>query len=361
MKSKVMKKGVLVLFLGLAIVLSPKVGNIDIAKAESQIKPIELTLNTMLPARSWAAVKEWGPWAKKIEELCGGRVKITIYWGDTLTSASDAYDSAVKGIADMAWGTHAYSPGRFPMSSVFTLPGLAQSMVAGQHIIYDLYQKFPQIEAEHKGVKVLWLAGLREYSVFTADKPVRRLEDFKGLRLRASGDTAAPTKVWGAAPISMPITECYTALQRNVIDGTIADWTVVVAFKIDEVTKYATFAPLSANTLFLVMNEKKWNSLPKDIQEIFEREGKRHWLEFPVHSDEFAFGVIKKFKGMPGHEVIALPPKEREKWIKTAAPVYSDWVANMEAKGLPGKELLDEARRLAKKYNAEYPAPWLAL
>ena len=119
-------------------------------------KPIELTLNTMLPARSWAAVNEWGPWAKRIEELCGGRVKITIYWGDTLTSASDAYDSAVKGIADMAWGTHAYTPGRFPMASVFTLPGLAQSMVAGQHIIYDLYQKFPQIEAEHKGVKVLW-------------------------------------------------------------------------------------------------------------------------------------------------------------------------------------------------------------
>lgn len=321
--------------------------------------PIELTFNTHMPARSWGAMQEWGPWCKGVEAKCNGKLKINVFWGATLSSPMDAYDSAVMGVADMAYAAHTYTPGRFPLMSLFELPGFGKSMMASQHILYDLYKQFPEFEAEHKDVKVIWLGAIREMTFNMVAKRVHSIEDFKGLRIRASGGSTAETiQLWGGAPILMPITDSYMALQRNVVDGTTTDWNIVPAFKFDEVTKYATIAPVPGNPMFLVMNLKKWNALPKDIQDAILGEGERHWLEGARMADEEAYRIIQRYEKMSGHEVFVLPHEERERWLKAAQPVYDKWVADMEAKGYPGKKILDTAMTLAEKYNTEFPAPW---
>lgn len=321
-------------------------------------KPIELSMNVAIPERSWTAQNDMTPFAKRINDLTKGRVKINIFYGSTLSSPKDAYDSAAKGIADIAWGSHANTPGRFPMMGIFNLLGVGQTMAASQHILYDLYQQFPEIEAEHKDVKVLYLYGIKEVTYFLK-KPVRTLEDMKGLRLRATGFAGETLEAYGAAPIGMPLPEMYMALQRNIIDGTAADWNVALGFKLQEVTNFATIGPFPSTSAFMVMNLKKWNALPQDIQKIFLEEGKKHWLEIGAPADIFTQKVIGIYKGIPGHEVYVIPPEERVKFLKAAQPVHEKWIADMEAKGLPGRKLFDETVTLSNKYDAMYPAPWL--
>ncbi|MCJ7686499.1 MAG: TRAP transporter substrate-binding protein [Desulfobacteraceae bacterium] len=324
----------------------------------AQEKPIELTMNVAIPEKAWAAQNDMAHFAKRINELTKGRVKINIFFGSTLSRPQDAYDSAADGIADIAWGSHANTPGRFPMMSIFNLLGVGHSMTASQNILADLYQQFPGIEAEHKDVKVLYLYAIKELTYFLK-KPVRKLEDMKGLRLRATGIAGETLEAWGAAPIAMPLPEMYVALQRNIIDGTAADWNVALGFKLQEVTNFATIGPFPSTSAFMVMNLKKWNALPKDIQKILQEEGKKHWLEMGKPADGFTQRVIGIYKGIPGHEVHVLSPEERVRFLKAAQPVHEKWIADMEAKGLPGKKLFDATVKLSKKYDAMYPAPWL--
>jgi len=321
-------------------------------------KPIELSMNVAIPEKAWAAQADMAHFAKRINELTKGRVKINIFFGSTLSKPQDAYDSAAKGIADIAWGSHANTPGRFPMMGIFNLLPVGQSMTASQNILADLYQKFPGIEAEHKDVKVLYLYAIKSVTYFLK-KPVRKLEDMKGLRLRATGFAGETLEAWGAAPIAMPLPEMYMALQRNIIDGAGADWAVAFGFKLPEVTNFATIGPFPSTSAFMVMNLKKWNALPKDIQKIFQEEGKKHWLEMGKPADGFTQRVIGIYKGIPGHEVYVIPPEERVRFLKAAQPVHEKWIAGMEAKGLPGRKLFDETVKLTKKYDAMYPAPWL--
>ena len=321
-------------------------------------KPIEFSVNLGFPEQSWIAQKDTTPFYRQIENSCHDRVKINLFYGSTLSSPLDAYDSAVDGIADIAWGIHGLMPGRFPMMSLFTILEIGQSMMAAQHVMYDLYQKFPEIEAEHKGVKIIFISGIKELAYFL-QKPVRKLEDFKGLRLRAPGAAGEMFKEWGAAPIAIPGNEMYMALQKKIIDGAGTDIGVVFAFKLHELTDYALLGPFPSATNFMVMNRKKWDSLPPEIQKVFLYAGAKSWLEGGAPADEFAHQVLQKYKGMPGKEVIILSAEDREKWFAAARPFHEKWIADMEAKGLPGREVFDEAVMLTKKYNAMYPAPWI--
>jgi TRAP-type C4-dicarboxylate transport system substrate-binding protein len=299
------------------------------------------------------------PWAEKINKQTEGRVQIKIYYGATLSSPQDAYDAAVKGLADISWGSHAMTPGRFPLTEVFQLPGLGENDADAQFILYDLWQKFPEFEAEHKNVKLLWLLGLPQYPIVST-KPVRQLEDLKGLRIRLSGEMAETFKIWGAVPIAMPITELYMGLQRKVVEAGQIPLVLIDAFKIHEVTKTLSLCPTPGGVIFIVMNERKWESLPNDIQQVLIDVTKENFLVGNTrNATKYSHDVIQKYGKTPGHEVIVLSKQERRRWRKAAEPLFDEWASKIESKGLPGKAILAELMRLTEKYNAEYPSPWM--
>jgi len=351
MKKEIKTAVVLIMFSVISFAIIP-------GQLFAQNKPIEISVNVFLPERAWVSQAVFNPWAREIEALCNNKVKINIFYGATLSSPKDAYDSAVNGIADIAFGIHGDNPGRFPMMSIYSILPIGQSMMASQHVLYDLYQKFPQIEAEHKGVKVLYVSGIRELTYFMKT-PVRKLEDMKGLKLRSPGIGGEMFKEFGAASISVPGIEIYSALQKNIIDGAGTDWAVAFAFKLHEVTNYALMAPFPSASNFLVMNQKKWGSLPHDVQQVFNFQSAKYMLESGAPSDALSYNIMRKYKSMPGKEVVIIPPEERERFYKAGRPMHEKWIASMESKGLPGQELFDEAVKLSKKYDAMYPPPWL--
>ncbi len=96
-------------------------------------------------------------WTKEVEEATEGRIKITIYPGGALAKGPELYDTVAAGAVGMAWSVHGYTAGKFPLTSVMELPFMATSALQGCNILWSLYEKFPEIEAEHEGTKVLWI------------------------------------------------------------------------------------------------------------------------------------------------------------------------------------------------------------
>lgn len=279
-------------------------------------------------------------WAKTIEEKSNGELKITIFPGGALGKPPDQYDSALKGVTDIAFAIHSYTPGRFPLTSALELPFFVMSGEKSSEVLWNMYQKY--LQDEYKDVKVLWTFCHGPGQILTTQKQVKTLEDLKGLKLRTPGSIMSKVlKQLGAVPVPMPITEVYTALERKTIDGICGPWEIMPPFKFYELIKYVTVADIYTLTFFEVMNKDKYNALPDNLKRVIdENSGLKMSIE-AGRAYDMADKPAYELSLKKGIEVYTLPPQERSEWIEAAKPVEADWLKDMEAKGLPGKEVLN--------------------
>jgi len=313
--------------------------------------PVELKLSHFMSEKH-PQHKVMAAWAEEVATATEGRVMITIYSGGALGKPPEQYDSAVTGVTDIAFGLHGYTAGKFPLTSVLELPFMATSAAAGSSVLWELYEKFPEIAAEHPGVKVLWLWAHDTGQVMTVKKPIRTIDDLKGMKLRIPTASQKPViEAWGATPVGMPISQLYDSLQKGVVDGSIVPYSAVKSFNLHDVVKYITVGNFYVATFFVVMNHDSWNKLSAKDQKIIEGLiGSRMSQTAGTAYDKGATAGLKTAQEA-GLEIYTLPAGELAKWKQALAGIHQKWVANMEAKGLPGKKVYDEAVKLAEKYK----------
>lgn len=311
-------------------------------------KTFELSFALFVPANASPYRAAFLPWAKELEKRTNGQVKIKFYLSQTLVKTRDSYDAVKNGIADISWVGYNWTPGRFPLLSVMELPYLSPDTFVGTDMLAELYHKFPQMRDEIKDVHLLWQIVSLPYELHT-NKPIRSVEDVKGMKLTTTPGARFALEGLGAVPVTMPSPHAYQALEKGVADGTAMAWAAAKSFKIYEVTKYHVNPHLSGIVLSTIMNKKTWDKLPKDIQKIItdlNNEMMPRTLCQAI-SNELDEGI--KIARDLGHEIKELSPQERVRWVATGKPAWDKWVKDMEAKGLPGKAVLDEALRLLEK------------
>lgn len=310
-------------------------------------KTVELKISHFMPVKH-AQHKVLDDWAKEVETASNGQLKFRIFPGGQLGKPPHQYDSAVKGLTDIAFGLHSYTAGRFPLTSVMRMPFFIHNAEVGSLVLWKVYEKY--LKDEHKETKVLWLFCHGAGQVFTTKTQVKTLEDFKGMKIRSPGKIMSDVLTkFGASPVGMPITQVYTGLERGLLDGVIAPWETMRPFRFYEKAKFATIADLYSMTFFVTMNQKKYDSLPAELKKVIdEHSGEKMSIKAgKAYDDSDAPGrALALSKGMTEY---TLPPAELDRWKKTAGVVVDEWVADREAKGLPGKEVLEYARSLLKQ------------
>ncbi len=313
----------------------------------------ELKLMSFAPADHLMNKDVFVPWGKMVEERTGGRVKVILYPGELLGKAKDSYDATVAGTADLSWVYMNATPGRFPLHSVYELPFLFSNVKVGNRVIWENFQEEPALKAEFRDVKVLWLHVIPLMQIHTGKKPIKTLDDLKGMKMRTPlGVASKVIKALGAVPVIMNVSDAYAALERGTVDGTVVPWSSVFSFKFDEVTKYHTEVNLWSSPHFFIMNSRKWNSLPPDIQKAIDSLSGKWGADFTgTVDDKYDVEAFQKLKALPGHEMMKLSPEDIEKGKKLLKPVWEEWVSEREAKGLPAKKILEETLRLGEKLS----------
>jgi len=126
--------------------------------------------------------------AKVLEEFCrvlekgtGGGVKVDYYAGGSLLKAPAMFDGVVSGVADIGYSHVYYTAGRMPVTEAAGLSLGYPSAWVGSQVLNDFYQEFKPKEFD--AVKVLWLNTSPNTAIATAKKPIRKLEDLKGLTI----------------------------------------------------------------------------------------------------------------------------------------------------------------------------------
>lgn len=275
-------------------------------------------------------------WAKEIEKRTNGKVKITYFPGGTLTPAAQIYDGVVKGISDIGFSCFAYTAGKFPMMEVIDLPLGYKSGTQATKLVNAFYAKFKPKELDDTKVLILHAHGP---GILHTKQPVNKLEDMKGMKIRATGLAAKIVTALGGAPVGAPQPETYDALRTGVVDGSMSPVEALQGWKWGEIVKYTTQSYGAAYTtaMFVVMNKAKWNSMPPDVQKVFEDVSKEYtdkqaalWDKIDKDGAEFA-----KQKGV---KTISLSAAENARWAAKVKPLLDEYTANMKAKGLPGDE-----------------------
>jgi TRAP-type C4-dicarboxylate transport system substrate-binding protein len=277
-------------------------------------------------------------WAREVEKRTNGAVKINIFAGATLTPADQTYDGVVKGIADIGMSVLSYSKGRFPLSEVLDLPLGYTSGLQATRLANAYYRKFQPKELSD--VKIMYMMA-HGPGILHTKKPVEKLEDLAGMKIRGTGTSAKIVAALGATPVAMPQNEAYDALQKGVVEGLVSPIETLKGWKYAEVVKYTTRDRRTAYSVgfFIAMNRAKWDALPKEAQAAIEavnaewvdKAGKA-WDEFDKVGTEFALAK--------GVKIIELSKEEDERWAEKVRPMLADYAAAANGKGLPGDEAL---------------------
>ncbi len=318
---------------------------------------IELSMVTFWPATHPQVDKGHKAWIEEIEERSDGKVKISLHAGESLLGAREIYSGVEAGVADIGSTCPSYTPGMFPLTEVFELPGyqnvnsLSASMTA--HEGYKRFKDELDVD-EFSDVKVLMFWATGPGNVMSKI-PVEKLEDMQRLEMRAVGGSAVPVKTLGAVPHAMPMSEAYLALDQGLVNSILAPNDTLQGFRLAEVIDHITKTPFLYNMVFVkIMNKNTWNSLPEEVQEVFED-----------LNDEFARKYGKLFadasrEGLQfavnehGVEVVELSGEEEDRWIERLDMVVDDWIEDKNMKGLPAEEAVRITRELDEKFSSEY-------
>ena len=303
---------------------------------------------------AWFHPNYYVKWADKVKEVTDGRVEVKIYPAGSLGHTPAFYDMIQNGIADLAFGVQIVNAGQFPLTEIANLPFLNYpSGEAASEILWKLYEKYPEIQKEYQGFKLLQLGMTDQYQIVTTTKEVKGIEDLKGLKLRVAGARPAEaTTLLGAVPVSIRMGELYVSMEKGIIDGvTIPGEPVLGQVPVDKL-RYALKANLWTASFWVAVNENTWNRIsPEDQKLIWESCGGiagSKWIGQAFDEARKSADAVLTEKGC---KINRLPSDESAQWLAMAKGIHEKYLNSLEKKGLPAKAVYEDLLKMIAEYS----------
>jgi len=329
---------------------------IGVVALAANAQEVTLKVHHFLGPQSTQHVNMFGVWCDKLAKESANKLKCQIYPSMQLGgSPPQLYDQAKDGVADIVWTVAGYSAGRFPKIEVFELPFMMTNAEATSRAAWEYYDKYDRDEFKDTHLLAVHVHG--PGNIYTTNKPIRTLADFKGLKLRAPTRlTNKMLAMLGATPVGMPVPAVPEALSKGVIDGAVIPYEVAPGIKVNELTKYTAEPDRKFNALYttvfvVAMNKAKYESLAPDLKKVLDANSGADFSAFMGKTQEAADVPGRAQMVASGSQITVIPGAELDKWRKATDTLDDQWVADVTAKGGDGKKLLQEARDLIKKHT----------
>ncbi len=229
---------------------------------------VVLTTSTWVPL-SHAVTMTQNLWCDEVTKATSGRVKCNLL-AKAVAPPPGTFDAVRDGLADVSFGVHGYTPGRYKLTEMAELPFLGDSAEATSVAYQKMYEKYLAKFDEHRGLKVLSVFTHGPGIIMNVKRPVEKLADLDGLKIRVGGGMVNEVgKVLGISVTLKPAPQSYELLSAGVMDGTFFPAESVASFKLEKLIKYRTEFPGGLyNTSFaFVMNPATWAKISKADQE----------------------------------------------------------------------------------------------
>jgi TRAP-type C4-dicarboxylate transport system substrate-binding protein len=260
----------------------------------------------------------------------------------------------------MAWGAAAFYSGQFPISEFIQLPlnGINSAQM-GSKVFMDMLAEIPEVAAEWDGVKVIQLQGNCPGILSTTKQygKVESADQLKGLQFRTAGTTAG---LWvsavGMEPVTVPTSDTYEYLEKNIVNGCMNDWHNIDCFKLYEVIGYAMDYCVATSPCFVIMNQANYDAFPQHVKDAIDLYSGTYASDmagwywdtcyFTTRAEMEANGV-EVYE--PSDELLAYMTSDE---IKDS--VHSQYIDYLNSYGLDGQAIYDQCMDIVARYADEY-------
>ncbi len=316
---------------------------------------VTLKFHTFMAPMSQVWLTMHKPWMEKVTRESGGRIQFEAYPAMQLGGTSaQLYDQARDGVVDIVWTLPGTTAGRFPRVEAFELPFMMNHAEGTSRALWHYVRTLAADEFKDTHVLALNVHG--PGVLHTADRPVRSVADLRGLKMR--GPTRPITRLLGALgaiPVGMPLPGIPDALSKGTIDGCVIPWEVVPSVKVHELVKFHSEFPAGTPALYtatfvMTMNAARYASLAPDLKKVIDDNSGPETSAWLGRTQQGNDPLGRKAAQDRGNTLITFGPEQAAEFVKRAEPIDDAWVAEMDQRGLPGRQLLDGARALIARH-----------
>ena len=288
--------------------------------------------------------------AEELTKRTNGAVQVKMFHGATLGGSSEMIDMVGDGAVDIGNFVAAYVFSRIPMQGFFAMPLLfpdVETVTAVNRLGWQTSKKL-QDDLIKNNVYPFNFRGLAVVHLISK-KPVRTMEDLKGLKIRSYG--AIFPKILqklGAVPVNLQFHEVYEGLQRGTVDAAVTSYGAAFAYKNFEVAKYVSDISFGADSVYLTyVNLDRYNSWPQNLKDVFNeivREAEAMSDKSLIGFDQYALAQMQK----AGTELVHFEDQDKIDSLKDyALELTVETIVNQ------GKEYKKPAEDYAKWLKAE--------
>jgi len=313
--------------------------------------PVTLNLGHPFPAQHPIQVNALEPFAAAVNEATGGAVTIEFQPGGALAPPPGTFENTVAGGQEMGWALQGYHAGVFPVTEIVEQPFQFTSAVQATSTLWDLYDMYPELQNEYSDVQLIGLWTHDIGDIWTKDVQVRTVADMAGLNMRfPSGMMSNLMAALGASPIGLPAPEIFDSLSTGVIDGLSIAVSGLASFGLFPELNYGTQCNCYVAAQYLVVNLDSWNALTPDAQQVMLDLGR----EYSMVAAEVYDGLYDTVFQMAideGIEIYTLPDDELANWQAIGQQVTDEWIAALEAAGVPAQQMYDDMQTIKAQYE----------
>jgi TRAP-type C4-dicarboxylate transport system substrate-binding protein len=209
-------------------------------------------------------------------------------------------------------------------------------------------------------VKLAFNASTPSYDIL-ASKPINSLDDLRGLRIRAGGSTATSiVERLGAIPVTMSITDAYTAFQQGVVDGIILASADMVAYRMYEVGKHYYQIGAVRVAIPHAINAGVYDGLAPDLQAVVAEAGNAAGYDYARMYMGLTESAIERMT-QEGVTIVQASAEDQARITDLLNPMWEDFVAQNGGEGSTAAAFVADMRALRDKYAAMSDADILAL
>lgn len=296
------------------------------------------------------------PWMDKVVAQSDGRIRFEGFPGMQLGGTPPMlYDQVRDGVVDIVWTLPGLSGGRFTRSEVFELPFLMNNPEATSRAFWEYVQT--QAADEYKDVHPIALHVSGPGVFHSRRKAIQGAADLKGMKVRGpSRQVTRLLQALGATPVGMPLPGIADGILKGIIDAAVLPWQTVTAVKLDELAKFHTEFPASTGALYtttflMAANKAKVEALPPDLRRVLDNNSGMAASAWCGKTTASTDPVGRKAAADRGNSITTISGAEADAFVKVAAQVEGEWIAEVSKRGYDGSKLLESAKALIAKHG----------
>lgn len=329
--------------------------------ATASLAETRLRLSYNQPETSAAWQQVMAPYADRLEALSEGEFDVERYPGEVLHPVADGFRAAATGITDVTSAWPLYQASSFALFHGLGLPGaMPTSDIATVRVMDELYARYLRDEYERMRVRLAFNASTPSYDIL-ATSPINSLEDLQGLRIRAGGATATEiVERLGAIPVTMSITDAYTAFQQGVVDGIILAAADMVAYRMIEVGNHYYQVGVARIAIPHAVSASFYDGLDPELQNVIAEAGAEAGYDYARMYTGLSENALAAMEA-EGVSIVVPSDEDQARIAELLSPMWDDFIAANGGEGSVAEQFVADMRALRDQYEGMSDAEILAL